>query len=285
MKRVILLANHNKTQVIDALAELRPWLNKRAQIVFEANTDNDSTIKLPDADLVLMLGGDGTLLSQARRIVDASLPIVGVNFGKLGFLAEFNLDELQEHWNDITSGTCPISERLMLKANICPHDSTSTCFESLALNDCAITPGPPFRMIELELKINPQQWKTDGTNFKGDGVVVSSPSGSTAYNVSAGGPILSPVLNAMVITPVSPHSLSFKPIVTHGSDTISIELLQANKGTTLVIDGQHTEPLHVGSTININAHDKRLRLVLNPSMSFWKRLAKKMNWALGPNQR
>ncbi len=283
MKKVVLIANRNKPQVVDALAAFEPWLNNHAQIVLQADTSDDAPIVAPNADLVLVLGGDGTLLAQARRVVDSGLPIVGVNFGKLGFLAEFSPDELRDAWPQIVADECPISQRVMLEATVL-CDGDKPCFRGLAMNDCAITAGPPFRMIQLELAINPERWGGKGTRFGGDGVVIATPSGSTAYNLSAGGPIVAPDVEALVITPICPHSLSFRPIVASRADKLRLTLHESNPGTTLVLDGQESRTLAAGSQVEIRAYDKSLKLIRNPAMGYWKRLAHKLHWAAGPTR-
>ncbi len=290
MKRVILLANRDKPQVTEALAAFEPWLSRHARIILQADAHDESPIKVPgaQADLVLVLGGDGTLLAQARRVVDLQLPIVGVNFGKLGFLTEFSPDEIKEAWPQIVAGQCPISERVMLEVNVHDADGQPLALRdgaALATNDCAITAGPPFRMIDLELTINPHRWHGRGTHFSGDGVIVATPAGSTAYNLSAGGPILAPDLDALVITPICPQSLAFRPIVVRRDDRVRLALHQTNPGTTLVLDGQLSRGLPTGSTVDLRVYDKPMKLVVNPKVGYWKRLAKKLHWAAGPTHR
>jgi len=285
MTRVVLLSNTRKPAVTEALQAFRPWLAERAEIVVDRPCDGDKAIDAERIDLVIVLGGDGTLLAQARRVVDLDAPIVGVNFGKLGFLAEFSLEELQQRWEEIIDGDCPISQRVMIDASVYDsEDADEPTFRSLAMNDCVITAGRPFRMIELELLINPRPHHNGGTVFGGDGVIVATPTGSTAYNASAGGPIVAPDVDAIVITPICPQSLAFRAILAQGGDHISIKLHQANDGTTLVIDGQVPVPMAAGSVLNIRAYDRRIKLITNPTMGYWKRLARKMHWAVRPRK-
>jgi len=285
MTRVALLSNTHKPAVVEALQSFRPWLAERAQIVVDQAADGEDAIDAERIDLVIVLGGDGTLLAQARRVVDLDAPVVGVNFGKLGFLAEFALDELQQRWDEIVDSDCPISQRVMIDAAVFEsEEADEPTFRSLAMNDCVITAGRPFRMIELELLINPLPHHSGGTVFGGDGVIVATPTGSTAYNASAGGPIVAPGVDAIVITPICPQSLAFRAILAQGEDRISIKLHQANAGTTLVIDGQVPVPMAAGSVLKIRAYDRRIKLVTNPTMGYWKRLAKKMHWAVRPRK-
>jgi len=286
MTRVVLIANHAKPEVTSALNDLWPWLGERATIVAEyACNDDDGPIEHENIDLVIVLGGDGTLLSQARRVVDLEAPIVGVNFGKLGFLTEFSPEELRELWPEIAAADAHVSPRLMLEARVfAGPDHAEPVFTSMAMNDCVITAGAPFRMIDLELSINPDRHSEGGTTFGGDGVVISTPTGSTAYNASAGGPIIAPDVDGIVVTPICPQSLSFRAIVAHGADQMLVHLLTANPGTTLVIDGQVSHTLAAGSVLKVRSYPRRIRIVKNPRLGYWKRLARKMHWAAGPRR-
>lgn len=281
MKRVLLMANYDKPTVLEALRTFRPWLADRAEVVDEVDACGESPLPTEGVDLVIVLGGDGTLLGQARRVVDLEAPIIGVNFGKLGFLAEFSLDDLKRDWPIITDGGCRISQRVMIDATAYEPGEEEPVFASRAMNDCVITAGPPFRMIDLELSINPAP-TGGGTNFGGDGVIIATPSGSTAYNASAGGPIIAPDVDGLVVTPICPQSLAFRSIVTHGEDRVRITLHEANVGTTLVIDGQQSHTLRPGARLHVTRYPKRLQLVTNPNTPYWQRLAKKMHWAASP---
>lgn len=292
--RVIILANHDKEQVSDALEDFVPWLAERADIVAEMNSlkmTPQCVASLPDADLAIVLGGDGTLLAQARVLAERSMPIVGVNFGKLGFLAEFSLDELKKTWDSIADGTARTSRRLLLDVSVKHRHGTGTAqladapkFECIAVNDAVITAGPPFRMIELELIIDPREGRSYSTWFTSDGVIVSTPSGSTAYNLAAGGPIVSPRVDAICITPLCPQSLAFRPIITDTATDILLRVNRANEGTTLVIDGQRSTPLTDGDQIRVKGSKKYFTLVHNPDLNYWKLLARKLHWAARPRR-
>ena len=294
--RVMLLANMKKPQVNEALKELRPWLSERAEIVCEADSHEMNAAMAatqPEVDLAIVLGGDGTLLAQARAMAARSVPLVGVNFGKLGFLAEFSLEELHEHWPAIASGKCRTTSRVLLEVNVYharragehgKNGDHTPAFQCLAVNDAVITAGPPFRMIDLELIIDAHAANHFSTMFTADGVIISTPSGSTAYNLAAGGPIVSPQVDVLCITPLCPHSLSFRPIITKTDADNRFRLLRGNEGTTLVIDGQTSVRLFDGSEVRISRSDRSFTLVHNPSLSYWKLLAKKLHWAARPRR-
>lgn len=291
--RVLILANHTKEQVTEALEDFRPWLDERADVVAEADSMSmcpESARELPDADLAIVLGGDGTLLAQGRALAERSMPLVGVNFGKLGFLAEFSIDELKRHWQSIADGTARTSRRLLLDVSVSHRHGTGTAshtqphFECIAVNDAVMTAGPPYRMIELELIIDPREGRNYSTWFTADGVIVSTPSGSTAYNLAAGGPIVSPKVDAVCIAPLCPQSLAFRPIITDPHTDILLRINRANEGTTLVIDGQRSTPIEEGDQVRICGSEKYFKLVHNPDLNYWKLLARKLHWAARPRR-
>ncbi|MEE9211538.1 MAG: NAD(+)/NADH kinase [Phycisphaeraceae bacterium] len=291
--RLLILANRKKKLVRQALVDLRPWWDQRAEVVAEldlAALTDEAVAAVPEVDLAIVLGGDGTMLACARHLLDRGVPMLGVNFGKLGFLAEFNMDDLQRHWQQIVSDGCRTTRRLMMVVRVVAStaadrgagESEGALSESVAMNDVVITAGPPYRIIELELAIDPAVTRTNATTFSGDGVIISTPSGSTAYNMAAGGPIVSPEVDALCITPICPHSLAFRPIVVKATSELCLHVKEANKGTTLVIDGQVPIPLAAGQQVVIRRHPKSLQLIHNPELNYWKMLAKKMHWAARP---
>lgn len=301
--RVLLLCNASKPMVVEALQSFRPWLSEHAEIVGELNTrevTQASVQALPKADMAVVLGGDGTLLGQARVMVEQGMPILGINFGKLGFLAEFSVEDVKKHWELIASGKARQSERIMLEVAVYPEGSPQwgglngsdderpempkPVFKGTALNDAVVVAGPPYRMVEIELIIEPQWSRQSATTFTGDGMVISTPSGSTAYNLSAGGPIISPGIDGMCVSPLNPQSLAFRPIVFSGQCDCWIHLHRANEGTSLVLDGQDSVPLSVGQQVQVTKYAKTLSLIHNPELSYWTMLSHKMHWAASPRR-
>jgi NAD+ kinase len=295
--RVIVLASLAKPTVTQAMIKFRPWLAEHADIIAEPDIeslDPTSAAQLPKADIAIVLGGDGTILALGRQMLSLEIPMLGVNFGKLGFMADFSLEDLKRHWPLIEAGQCRSTRRIMIHAAV--FDATvpwflgdplpeSIAFETVAMNDVVLTAGPPYRMIELQLLIDPL--RTDGqvTTMSGDGVIFSTPSGSTAYNMAAGGPIVSPEVDGFSITPICPHSLAFRPLVIPGSSSTLIRLNSANEGTTLVIDGQIPVKMTAGQQVLLRKDKRVLRLIQNPDLPYLKLLAKKMHWAARPRAR
>jgi len=288
MARVFIVANVGKPRVARALEEWRPWLAERATVV-GVETDGEHTLATLEADLILVLGGDGTLLSVARRLEGRRIPVMGVNFGRLGFLAGFTPENFPAHFEQQLRHGLPIAPRAMLDASVVGGDVNCDLsnanevvrrrrFGATALNDAVVTAGPPFHMIEISISAGIDS----GVTYMGDGVIVSTASGSTAYNVSAGGPIINPDVEAFCITPICPHSLSFRPVVVSSKTIVMIAAVRVNEGTTLFCDGQASTKLSAEDKIVLRRSAHELLLVEDPEARQWRSLAEKLNWAMGP---
>jgi NAD+ kinase len=286
--KLFIVANTAKPSVQPALAELLRWLADRAEVT-GVETDGQQDLSGVDADVMLLLGGDGTLLSAARRLRGRPIPLMGVNFGRLGFLASFTPDDMQEHLETLFARGLPVRPRMVIETFVLPPGATpdlrdptavaqQCTFHATALNDAVVTAGPPFRMIELEISAGTEP----GIGYFGDGVIISTPSGSTAYNLSAGGPILSPDLDAMCITPICPHSLSFRPLVVAPHSTIAISTARVNQGTTLFCDGQESVKLRPRERVIVRRSNHDVLLIENPGAREWRTLAEKLHWAAPP---
>ena len=300
--RIWLLPNLSKPPVVEALREFRPWLDERADVVAtpDARHMSDAEIaSIPEADFGIVLGGDGTLLAQSRKLVSRGVPLLGVNFGKLGFLAEFDLDSFKEHWDDMAARkTHRVTERVLLSANVYAdgaplfdlHEEQSDAapsepvFSAIAMNDAVITAGPPYRMLELGMAIDPRTHEQRATTYRADGLIVATASGSTAYNLAAGGPIVAPDVDAFCVTAICPHSLNARPIVCSADSDIWIHIDQCNPGTDLVIDGQRRHRLEAGQQLHVHRLPDKLTLIQNPSLNYWSMLSHKMHWGHGPRR-
>ncbi len=316
LMRILIVANLQKMNVRPAAGELIDWIHREyegrvdvvgidADITRDRDDDPEFTARLRgktapaevgefdlttlEIDALLVLGGDGTLLSVARRLQGRQIPIMGVNYGRLGFLASFRPDEVEQYFGQMIEQSLPISSRQMLDVSVVAASvecdlmsneavASSRRFHVLSLNDAVINAGPPFHMIELVLG-------TDGdfgVKVFGDGMIVSTPSGSTAYNVSAGGPILNPPVRGFCLTPIAPHSLSFRPVIVPSSAKVMLIAQQVNRGTTLVCDGQDCTRLKKGDRVVIRRADRDVLLIENPTSRRWSALAEKLHWASTP---
>jgi NAD+ kinase len=221
------------------------------------------------ADLIIVLGGDGTFLSIARQAVEAQVPVVGFNLGTLGFLTAMKKEALAEGLRHIFSGKAQISRRKLLQID-CNRQMYT------ALNDVVINKGTIARIVNLLLKI-------DGdtvAEVKGDGVILSTPTGSTAYSISAGGPIVSPEVNGIIITPICPHALTFRPLVVPDGAVISVQLLTPHMDTYVTIDGQTALPFNFEDVLSVKIYPKQLPMLVVPETNYYKLLYDKLNWGL-----
>jgi NAD+ kinase len=287
--RLFIVANPKKPQVKPALTEWLSLMERRVEVTgIDYTTDDD--LSQTNADVILVLGGDGTLLSTARRLRGRQIPLMGVNFGRLGFLASFTPVEFKHHLEDLLKGHLKISHRKMLDVSVigvevkCDLSNVESAlpnrrFWATALNDAVVTAGPPFHMVELSVRADGES----EVRYFGDGVIVTTPSGSTAYNVSAGGPIISPTVEAFCITPICPHSLSFRPLVISIDSLITIMAERVNEGTTLFCDGQASTQLQKGDKILIRRSKHDVMLIENPEARLWRSYAEKLNWAVNPS--
>jgi NAD+ kinase len=231
-------------------------------------------------DVAVVVGGDGTLIAQTRRLVNHGKPIVGVNAGRLGFLAEFDAADLETHAALVFSAKPPIRERMLLSVEV--EHAGGLRETGSAINDAVITAGSPHRMIELALTVDDDD---AGVDIIGDGVIVATPTGSTAYSASAGGPIVHPDVGGITITPICAQSLAFRPVVVPARETIALWVRRANEGTCVVLDGQRNIALGRGDTVRMKQHERKGLFVANPSNRYWDALRAKMKWAAPPSYR
>ncbi len=278
-REVLILGNMEKPGVADQIESLLPWFERLVSVmgVFPARGTLDADVSR--ADLCVVFGGDGTLLSAARMLVDAGVPLLGVNMGKLGFLAEFSVEHMQKHLADILAGKASVAERMMLQ--VCIHcDRNTERFTSPAANDVVVAAGEPFRMIDLAVSRGGQHI----VRYSGDGLIVATPTGSTGYNMSVGGTIMEPTLRAVAITPVAPHTLSLRPIAVGIDQPITIHAERVNAGSAVIVDGQVRADLHDGDVIEIRPAETPLRIITHPGLTFFKTLSTKLQWGLNPHR-
>lgn len=224
------------------------------------------------SDLLLVLGGDGTLLAAARVAAPRGIPILPINMGSLGFLTSFMLEELYPALEDILAGQLTISERVMLHAELQRGDKILD--KQTVLNEVVINKGALARMIELELSID----KDFVCRYRADGLIVASPTGSTAYSLSAGGPIVHPSVESFIITPICPHTLSDRPVVVGDSSIIEVKLSAGTESVFLTLDGQKGIPLQATDRVRISRAQQLLKLIQTPNKSYFEILRNKLKW-------
>jgi len=225
-------------------------------------------------DLALVLGGDGTFLSVARLIIGRDIPLIGINLGSLGFLTEVKLEEIYSTLDTIFAGNCIIDKRMMLKTEIFRNNKKMN--EYTVLNDVVINKGALARIINIKTSINSKYL----TTYRSDGLIIATPTGSTAYSLSAGGPIVYPELNSIIITPICPHTLTHRPIVVSGDDTIEVMVNSHDSDVLVTLDGQIGIPVKNDDIIKIQKSDKKTYILKHPKKDYFELLRNKLKWGI-----
>jgi NAD+ kinase len=287
--RVGLVAKHNLEAAAGILAELAGWLDARGlEAVFE--TETAALVGLPPgrptsdrdalptvSDLIVVLGGDGTFIGMAGRIAQAGvdIPILGVNFGSLGFLTEITLAELQESLDSVLKGTAQIDPRMMLRARTLRGGGVYA--DRMVLNDVVITKGALSRIIDLSVSIEHDAVM----RVRADGLIVATPTGSTAYNLAAGGPIVHPAVDAIVLTPIAPHMLTNRPVVIPAESEVRVEPLMNGTPEEVFVtfDGQSGHGIQAEDVIEIRKSERPLRLVRAARRTYFDVLRQKLKWS------
>ena len=282
MKKIAVIIKRNKPEGIDLAKELIPWLNERGiEAIFDKEVATAVGVKRgytkkeihDNADLIIVLGGDGTLLSIARLVGKKGIPILGVNLGNVGFLTEMTVEELFPILEKILEGEYEIEERMMLRASIYREGEKIT--EYSALNDVVISKGSMARIIDLETRIDDQYL----TLYRVDGLIFSTPTGSTGYSLAAAGPIVHPALRAIIIAPICPFTLNNRPIMLRDKSQISVTLKTENVDYLLTMDGQVAFALQAGDTVEIEKSESMTRLIKSPYRDYYEVLRTKLQWS------
>lgn len=287
IKRVGIVLKPHQPDALKTMCELVAWLSERDITLFggpelereriETQTgcavEQVESEKLASSvDLMLVLGGDGTMIATSRLMGDAEVPVLGVNYGGLGYLAEFRIEELYGALESILAGNYRLDLRVMLDVELLRGEERIT--RNRVLNDVVINKSALARIIEIETSLN-QQFVN---SFRADGLIVSTPTGSTAYNLSAGGPVIYPSMNAVVITPICPFTLSNRPIVVPDDAVIELCLKTEEEEVALTLDGQVGFPLKVDDRVVIRKSQTTFRLVQPMNRNYFEVLRDKLRW-------
>lgn len=281
VRRIGLILKRKDPRIPALVREVVPWLQSLGVEVF---LDEDSALPDPvpcailpasrfasSVDVVAVFGGDGTFLHAARMVAPDGIPILGVNLGSLGFLVEVKLEEMRPALHNLILGNYQLEERMLLQVDVIHGDRTLARYQ--ALNDAVINKGAIARIIDLEVTVNSELV----TITRADGLIVSTPTGSTAYSLSAGGPILYPTLGALIITPICPHTLTNRPVVVPDRAQVGICLLRG-KDVMLTVDGQVGMTLGPGDRLAVKKAESCVRLVQPAGAAFFALLREKMKW-------
>ncbi len=283
MPHIAVISKPQKPELATILAELLGWLRQHgytpaldetsAAYVSEQGISRNAMPALCP-ELVIVLGGDGTLLSAARSFAKTDTPILSVNLGSLGFLTEVPLAELYQTLEAWQEGSCSVDERSMMHAELLREGEKFQCWD--ALNDVVISKGAIARMGEYVIELGDQVI----ASFRADGIIVSTPTGSTAYNLAANGPIVMGSVNAMILTPICPHLLTIRPIVTPGDTEIRVSVASIADQTYLTVDGQEAVELKVNDQLRCHRSGYRVRLVRLTEHGLFSVLRSKLKWGV-----
>ncbi|MCU0959379.1 MAG: NAD(+)/NADH kinase [Pirellulaceae bacterium] len=269
--RVVLLGNTQRSNVHAAERKLRPVIEELAEIVV---SDFSSRLDLHEiaADLAIVLGGDGSILHAVRQMASRQLPVLGVNLGKLGFLAALTPDDFVRAFPDICAGRCWVVDHLMLDCSLWREGQLR--HRQLGLNEAAVLGGPPFAMLQLDLYVD----SILATTYSCDGLIISTPVGSTAHNLSAGGPILRKSLQAFVISPISPHTLTVRPVVDRADRIYEVATQEPDASASVVVDGSVVGTLRANDRMRVQRAEPQFQLVEIGGQNYYQTLREKLGW-------
>lgn len=269
MKKIGIVANPRKSGAAELVPKLKSWLEKRECLTADTYLESIENV-LRDAELVICLGGDGTLLSVAGHMKEKSIPVLGINLGALGFLTEVKQDEVFEELSTFLSGAAVVEERFMLSCRV-QSEKTKRERRLLALNDIVVSREGLSRILRLEVRVSGEKI----TSFAGDGMIIATPTGSTAYSLSAGGAVVHPKLEAILLTPICPHASALRPIVVSADEKISVRIqggTQEAAKALLTADGQENMEIDDSFIMEITRANTPLKLVKSSKRSYFATL-------------
>ena len=269
--RAILLVDGTRPQLVAQAAKLRSVVESQLEVV-AAVDDLTAPFATDTADFAIVFGGDGSILRAARQMAYQQIPVLGVNLGRLGFLAGIQPADLDEVLPQVVAGRHRIVRHLMFECSI--HRAGRELSRTLGLNEMAVLAGPPFAIVEVQLYVDGEL----ATTYSCDGLIVSTPVGSTAYNLAAGGPILEKSLQAFVVSPICPHTLTNRPVVDVAEQVYELAVPKPNEGTSLVVDGKVIHHPTAEDRIRIERSSAEFQLVETPGRGYSRTLREKLGW-------
>jgi NAD+ kinase len=269
--RVLLLGSGNRPNVIAEARRLRPLIEQHAEVVLE-DFEFHKDLADVEADLAIVLGGDGSILRAATQMGTNQIPVLGVNLGRLGFLADISPAELPHVLPEVCAGECEVVEHLMLQCTVSRQGTV--LHRRLGLNEMAILAGPPFSMLQIDLYVDSEL----GTTYSCDGLIISTPVGSTAHSLSAGGPILRKDLQAFVILPINPHTLTVRPVVDTADRVFEVAVAQPHETTSVLVDGTLLCRLGASDQVRVERAQPKFQMVEVRERSYYRTLREKLGW-------
>lgn len=269
--KVMLIGAGDRPHVKEEANKLETILPRYSDLV-HVDLEWKSDLATIPADFAVVLGGDGSLLAAARSMGQRQVPVVGVNMGRLGFLAQFTQELFLEELPRICSGECRVIEHMMLRCRVFKGEQVVA--ERIGLNEAAVLGGPPFQIHTIDLYVDSQL----ATSYSCDGLIISTPVGSTAHNLSAGGPILRADLTAFVISPISPHTLTIRPVVDTGDRCFEMRVTSVDAKMSMVVDGRVLSPITSEHHVLVDRAEPRFKLIATPEHSYYRTLREKLGW-------
>jgi NAD+ kinase len=269
--RAIILADGSRSEICSAVDRLRPTVERYLPVV-GVSLDFAGKLNSTDFDLAVVLGGDGSILRAAHQLGYDQRPVLGVNLGRLGFLAALQPEQLDQALPEIAAGAHQVIEHLMIECTA--MRAGKPLYHSLGLNEASVLAGPPFAMLDVQLYVDGELV----TTYSCDGLMVSTPVGSTAHCLSAGGPILRNDIQALVILPISPHTLTHRPVVDSADRTIELVVPEPHEGTSLVVDGRVLGRLERHDRVRIARAEAAFQMVAVRGQAYYRTLRDKLGW-------
>ena len=276
--RSLVLGSGERPNLLVEAERLRPIIDGHLEVVL-ADFQYRQDLSKVTADLAVVLGGDGSILRAALQMQDTQIPILGVNLGKLGFLASIAPDDLPRVLPEVVRGECRVVEHLMFRCTVMQNGQAVA--ETLGLNEVAILAGPPFSLLSADLYVDAEL----ATTYACDGLIISTPVGSTAHSLSAGGPILRKTLAAFVICPVGPHTLTVRPVVDTADRVYEMVVPKPSEGTMVVVDGRPLWKLSPNDRVRVVRAEPTFKLIEVRGQSYYRTLRDKLGWAGELHQR
>jgi NAD+ kinase len=270
IKRALIMGNEAKEGVHEAAEALRSWLADRIDV--HVDLELETQVGTGDVDAAIVLGGDGTMLAAARALAPKGVPLLGLNLGKLGFLSETGAEECRDVLTDVLEGRYTLVERMMLLCAL-EHDGQQE-LRAVGLNDVVVARQLLSRILTLDFHVDGELVAT----YRADGLIVATPVGSTAHSLAAGGPIVHPDVDAMVVTPICPHTLSNRPLVLEGDSEVTISNREWAGATGLTVDGQVNKVLEDGDVVRVSRAPVPLKLIQTGRNSYFRTLRNKLDW-------
>jgi len=267
----VLLGSGDRPHVVEEAERLRPFIEQSADVVladFEARHDLSSV----EADMAVVFGGDGSILHAAKQMGSNQMPVLGVNLGRLGFLADVSPEELTQCFAEVAAGECRIVDHLMFRCTV--TRGGEVVHQQLGLNEAAILGGLPFAVLNIDLYVDSDLV----TTYSCDGLIISTPVGSTAHSLSAGGPILRKNLQAFVISPISPHTLTMRPVVDTADRVYEMAIKVPNESTRVVVDGIAVCQLTADDRVRVERAEPEFKMVETRDRNYYRTLREKLGW-------